>query len=148
MPREPELRYLQFTPQRPGDFIFIPHLLANAILTLDTGSPTILSGWDAATTTNQQIRIQALDEKTSGVRRGKWREIFRIKGLWALREWVLSPATGPQKSRERLQKHWQCWEKHNPDLINTLSIEGPVTNKKVKRRPPIHTKEFRSAHSS
>ena len=69
--------------------VYIPHLLAHAVLTLDTGSPTILSGWDAATTTNQQIINPTLDEYTFGVRRGKWREIFREKGLSALREWVL-----------------------------------------------------------
>ena len=40
-PRERESRYLQFTLQRPGDLIYIPHLLAHAVLTLDTGSPTI-----------------------------------------------------------------------------------------------------------
>ena len=88
--RERESRYLQFTLQRPGDLIYIPHLLAH-----DTGSPTILYGWDAATTANQQIIIQTLDEYTFGVRRGKWREIFRKKGLSALRECVFSPATGP-----------------------------------------------------
>ena len=61
-PRERESHYLQFTLQRPGDLIYIPHLLAHAVLTLDTGSPTILPGWDAATTTNQQIIIQTLDK--------------------------------------------------------------------------------------
>ena len=147
-PRERESRYLQFTFQRPGDLVYIPHLLAHAVLTLDTGSPTILSGWDAATTTNQQIIIQTLDEYTFGVRRGKWREIFREKGLVALRKWVFSPATGPQESKNRLVKHWQYWETHSPDLLNALSIEGPITSKKVKRRPPIQTKEFRSTHSS
>ena len=78
-PRERESRFLQFTLQRPGDLIYIPHLFAHAVLTLDTGSPTILSGWDAATTTNQQIIVQTLDEYTFGVRRGKWRENFRKK---------------------------------------------------------------------
>ena len=77
--REPETRYLQFSVQRPGDLIYIPQLLAHAVLNLDTGSPTILSGWDAATTTNQQIIIQILDEYTFGVCRGRWREIFRKK---------------------------------------------------------------------
>ena len=110
-PRERESRYLQFTFQRPGDLIYIPHhLLAHAVLTLDTGSPMILSGWDAATTTNQQNIIQTLDEYSFGVRRGKWREIFREKGLVALREWVFSPATGPQESKSKLVKHWQYWE--------------------------------------
>ena len=147
-PRERESRYLQFTLQHPVDLICIPHLLAHAVLTLDTGSPTILSRWDAATMTNQQIKIHTSDEYTFGVRRGKWREIFCTKGLSALREWVFSPATGPQESKNRLEKHWQYWKNYSPDLLNMLSIGGPVTNKKVKRRPPIHTKEFRSAHSS
>ena len=61
---------------------------------------------------------------------------------------MFSPATGPQESKEKLVKIWQYWEKLCPDLLNTLSIEGPVTNKKVKRRPPIQSKEFRSAHFS
>ena len=111
---------------------------------MDTGSPTILSGRDVATTTNQQIIIPTLDEYTFGVRR----EIFLEKGLVALRKWVLSPATGPQESKSKLVKHWQIWEKYSPGLLNTLSIEGPVTSKKVKRRPPIQTKKLRSAHSS
>ena len=82
------------------------------------------------------------------MRRGRWREIFREKGLSALGDWVFSPETGPQESKNRIEKHWQYWEKRIPELLNTLSIEWPVTSKKVKRRPPIHTKEFRSAHSS
>ena len=73
-PREREARYLQFTVQRPGDLIYIPRLLA-----LNTGSPTNLSGWDAATTSNQQFVFQTLHEYIFGVRRGKWREIFRKK---------------------------------------------------------------------
>ena len=115
---------------------------------MDTGSPTILSGWYATTTTNQQIIVQTLDEYTFSVRHGNWREIFRKQGLSTLRECVFSPATGPKENKERLEKHWQNWEKHTPDLLNTISIEGPVTNKKVNRRPLIQTKEFRSAHSS
>ena len=78
-PRERESRYLRFTLQRPGGLIYIPHLLVHAVLTLDTGSPTIFSGWDAATTSNQQVILQTLDEYAFGVRRGKWREIFRKK---------------------------------------------------------------------
>ena len=75
-PREREARSLHFTIQRPGDLIYLPHLLAHAVLTLATGSPTSSSGWGAATFTNQEIFIQTLDEFTFGVRRGKWREIF------------------------------------------------------------------------
>ena len=106
-PGEGESRYLQFTLQRPGDLIYIPHLLAHTVLTLDTGSPTILSGWDNATTANQQIIIQTLAEYIFGVRRGKWREIFREKVLVALREWVFSPTQGPQESKSKLVKHWE-----------------------------------------
>ena len=42
-PREREGRHLQFFIQRPGDLIYFSQLLAHAILTLDTGSLTILS---------------------------------------------------------------------------------------------------------
>ena len=69
-PQEHEARCLQFTIRRPGRLIFIPHLLAHAVLTVDTGSPTTLSGSDAATTSNQQIILQTLDEYTFSVRRG------------------------------------------------------------------------------
>ena len=103
-PREREARYLQFTLQRTGDLIYLPHLLAHAVLTLDTGSPTIFSRWDAATTTNQQNTIQTLDEYTLGVRLSEWREYFPEQGVSALREWVYSPATGPQESKEKLEK--------------------------------------------
>ena len=48
-PREREARYLRFTLQRAGNLIYIPHLLAQAVLTVDTGSPTVFSGWDAST---------------------------------------------------------------------------------------------------
>ena len=147
-PREREARYLQFTIQRPGDLIYVPPLLSHAVLTLDTGSPTILSGWDAASTSNQQIIIQTLDEYTFGVRRGEWRDILRKKGRGELRNWVFSPEKGPQEDKERLQKHWKYWEKHCPGLLNSLSIEAPVTHKKTTRRPPVQTKEFRAAHSS
>ena len=36
------------------------------------------------------------------------------KVLVALREWVFSPATGPQESKNKLVKHWQYWEKNSP----------------------------------
>ena len=104
-PRERETRFSQFTLQPPGDLIYISHLLAHAVLTLDNGAPTIFSGWDAATTTNQQIVIRTLHEHTFGVRRGNWRQILREKVLSAVRESVFSPATGPQESMERLGKH-------------------------------------------
>ena len=84
-PRERDARWLQFTLQHPGDLIYIPHLLAHAVLTLDTGSPRILSGWDAATTSNQLVILQTLDECFFDVRGGNWCELFRKKSLSALR---------------------------------------------------------------
>ena len=68
--REREALYSQFTIQRPAHLIYIAHLPAHAVLTLDIGSPAVLSGWDAAATSNQQINIQALDEYTVDVRHG------------------------------------------------------------------------------
>ena len=61
---------------------------------------------------------------------------------------LLSPGTGPPESKNKLVKQWQYWENYSLDLLNTLFIEGPFTSKKVKRRPPIQSREFRSAHSS
>ena len=143
-PREREACYLHFTIQRPGDLVYIPHLLAHAVLTLDTGSPTILSGWDAATTSNQRVILQTLDEYTFGVRRGKWREIFRNKRLSALREWVFSPSNGPQEIKEKLQ---------NTGIIGnsfplsyyypyTLNERFPV-KLKVIASPPLQSSELR-----
>ena len=86
--------------------MYILHLLAHAVLKLDTSSPTILSGWGTATTTNQQSEIQFLDENSFGVRRGRWCEFFCYKILSALREWVFSPAKSAQESQETLEKHW------------------------------------------
>ena len=40
-PREREKRFSHFTTRHTGDLIFVPHLLAHAILNLDTGSPII-----------------------------------------------------------------------------------------------------------
>ena len=65
----------------------------------------ILSVWDTATTSIQQVIVQTLDEYTFGARRGKWRGIFRKKVLSAIRVWVFSPSTGPQEIKDRLQKH-------------------------------------------
>ena len=88
-PRERESRVLELTFQQSGDLIYIPHLLAHAVLTLDTGSPTILSRRDAITTTNQRNVIETLVEYLFGVRRGRWLEVFRksfisITGMGAL----------------------------------------------------------------
>ena len=105
-PREREALCLRFILQRSGDLIYIPHLLAHAVLTVDAGSITFLSGWDAATTSNEQVVFQTLDEYTFGVRPGKCLGIFREKGLSAFREWVFSPSTGLQESRDKLQKQW------------------------------------------
>ena len=60
-PLERETRFIQIIIQCPGSWIYIPHPLVHAVLTSDTGSPTIVSTWDAATTTSQQILFQTLD---------------------------------------------------------------------------------------
>ncbi|MEO1764958.1 MAG: hypothetical protein AAFR83_24090 [Cyanobacteria bacterium J06629_18] len=120
-PRDKETRYLRVTIQRPGDLIYIPHLRPHAVLTIDTGKPAILSGWDACTIADVTIIKRLLDEFTLGVRRGTWRKIMRTKGREELRSWVFSPAVGPQESKEELQQHWTYWEKHCPELLATLS---------------------------
>ena len=74
--REREARFSRFTIQRPGILICIPHLLAHAVLTVDTVSPMNLSGWDTATTSDERVFIQMLDEYTFGVRRGLMARIF------------------------------------------------------------------------
>ena len=85
-----------------------------------------------------------MDEYTFGVRRGKWREIFRKKGLLALREWVFSPPTGPQESKETLQKQWKYWEQRSPQILSSLHIEQAVPRKiKSNRVPPIQSSELR-----
>ena len=143
-PCEREARYLRFTLQHPGDLIYIPHVLAHAVLVLDTRSPTISSGWDGATTSNERVILRTLDEYTFGVRRGKWREIFCEKGLSALREWVLSPSTGPQEIKVKLQKHWNYWEQHSLNLLSSLHIEKLVPRKiKSNRVPPVQSSELR-----
>ena len=135
--REREARYLRFTIQRLGDLIYIPHLLAHAVLIVYTGSPTILSRWDASNTSNQQVNLQTLDEYAFGVRRVRWREIFRKKGLWALREWVLTPSTRAQEIKDRLDKHWIYWQQHSPILLSSLHIETEVPVRlKVTAFPP------------
>ena len=64
---------------------------------------TTSTSLEAAITSNQRIFIPTLGEYAFGVRRGKWPGIFRTNGLSALCELVLSPVTGPKKSKERLQ---------------------------------------------
>ena len=87
---------------------------------------------------NQQIIIQILDEYTLGVCRGKWREIFRKKGLSASREWVFFPSTGPLESMDRLQKYWNYWEEHSFNLLSSLHVEKEVP-RKIKCNPPTRT---------
>ena len=121
-PRAKEASYLRFTIQRPGDLIFIPSLRPHAVLTVHTGKPTILSGWDACPTADVSILKRLLDEYTLGVRRGTWRRILRSRGREELRNWVFSPAVGPQECKEEIQAHWTYWEKHCPQLLASLSI--------------------------
>ena len=138
-PCEREARYLRFSIQRPDNLIYIHHLLVRAVLTVDTGLPTILSGCDSATTSNQQSILQTLVEYTFGVRRGKWRENFRKKDLSALPEWVFSPCTGPQESKDRLQKHCDYWEQHSSKILSSLHIENEVPRKIKSNRAPLCT---------
>ena len=78
------------------------------------------------------------------MRRGKWREIFCTKGLSALREWVFSPPTGLQESKEKLQKHWNYWEQHSLHLLSSLHIEKAVPRKiKSNRVPSLQSSELR-----
>ena len=80
------------------------------------------------------------------MRRGEWLEIFRKKDLSALREWVFSPSTGPQENKYRLQKHWNYWEQHSPNLLSSLHIEKAVPRKiKSNRVPPLQSSELRYA---
>ena len=121
-PRDKEANYLRFTIQRPGDLIYVPSLRPHAVLTLDTGKPTILSGWDASTIADSTIITRTLDEYIVGVRRGTWRKILRTQGREALRNWVFTPAVGPQASKEKLRKHWTYWETYCPHLLSNLSV--------------------------
>ena len=125
-PREPEALFLRFILQRPGDLIYIAHLLVHAVLTVDVGSITLSSGWDAADTSNEQVVFQTLDEYTFGVRPGKCLEFFREKGFSEFREWVFSLSTGLQESRDKLQKHWNYWEEHFPNLFLSSHIVKEV----------------------
>ena len=52
---------------------------------MDTGSPAMLSEWDAATTISQQHKFETLDEYNFELQRGIWREIFRTKASSTLR---------------------------------------------------------------
>ena len=140
--REREALYLCFTNRRPGNLI--PIFFAHVLLTVHTGSPTILSRWDAATASNHLVILQTVDEYTFGVRRGKWREIFRKKTLSALRELVFSPSTGLQESKDRLQKHWNYWEHQSPNFLLSLHIEKEIPRKiKINRVPLVRSSERR-----
>ena len=121
--KEKEANYLRFTIQRPGDLIYIPSLRPHAVLTLNTGKPTILSGWDASTIADTTIITTTLDEYNVRVRRGTWRKILRTQGREALRNWVFAPAVDPHASKEPLRKHWNYWETHCPHLLTNLSIQ-------------------------
>ena len=94
-PRDKEASYLRFTVQRPGDLIYIPSLRPHAVLTIDTGKPTVLSGWDASTIADSSIVIRTLDEYIIGLRRSSWRKILPTQGKDELQNWVFSPTVGP-----------------------------------------------------
>ena len=89
-----------------------------------------------------------MDECTCSVRRGKWLDFSRKKVLSAIREWVFSPTTVPQESRDRLQKHCNYWEQHSPILILSLHFEKDVPRKVKSNRvpPPVQSSELRYTH--
>ena len=97
-PREKESNYLGFTIQRLGDLNYIPNLRPHTVLTLDTGKPTILLGWDASTIADSTIIRRTLDEYIVGVRRGTWRKVLRTQGREELRNWVFAPVVGHEKN--------------------------------------------------
>ena len=115
-----ERSYLRFIIQRPGDLIYVPSLRPHAVLALDTGQPTILSGWDASTIADSTIITRTLDEYNVGVPRGTWTKILRTQAREALRNWVHAPAVGRRASKEQLRKHWTYWETYCPVLIYLL----------------------------
>ena len=94
-PREREASCPKFTIQRPGDLVFVPSLRPHALLTVDTGKPTILSGWDASIIADSTIIPRTLDKYNVRVRRGMWRKISRFQVREELRNWVFAPAVGP-----------------------------------------------------
>ena len=66
-------------------------------------------------------------------------------GLSALREWVFSRSTGPQESKDKLQRHWNYWEQHSPNLLSSLDIEQAVPRKiKRNRVAPVQSSELRN----
>ena len=57
---------------------------------------------------------------------------------------MFSPSNGPQESKEKLQKHWNYWEQHSPQLLSSLHIERAVPRKiKSNRVPPLPSSELR-----
>ena len=116
-PRDSKASYRKFTVQRPGDLIYFPSLRPHAVLTIDTGKLTILSGWDASTTADSSMLIRTLDEYNNGLRRGTWRKVLRTQGKNESRNWVFSPIVGPQASKKQLQQHWFYCGKHCPHLL-------------------------------
>ena len=120
-PRDKEAIYLMFTVQRPGDLSYIPSLRPHAVSTIDTGKPTILSGWDASTIADSFILIRTLDEYNIGLRRSTWRKVPRTQDKDELRNWVFSPTVGPQASKEQLQQHWLFRKTHCPHLLANLT---------------------------
>ena len=137
-------RYLRLTIQRPGDLIHIPHLPAHAVLTLDKvhqqlfldGAPLLHR--ISTSFFKRWMSILLVCVIVSGAK-------FSVKiGLSALHEWVFSPSTGRQESKEKLQKHWNYWEEHSLHLLLSLHIEKLVPRKiKCNRVPPVQSSELR-----
>ena len=87
-PRDKEARYLRFTVLRPGDLIYIRSSRPHDVLTIDTGKPTNLSGWDASTNIDSSFLIRTPDEYKIGLRRGTGPKALRTQGKDELQNWV------------------------------------------------------------
>ena len=94
----------EFTLQLTGGLIYISNPFAHAVSTLDTGSPTILFGCDAATSSNQQTVIQTWDKYALGVRGGKCCEIFSKKKFISTKRVVVFSRGKPSGRQGKVTK--------------------------------------------
>ena len=72
-----------------------------------------------------------------------WREIFPSKVLSRLWEWMFFPSRSTQESKEKLQKHWDFWERHCRSLLSFWLIEEKVRCKIESSRVPPLKSSFR-----
>ena len=103
---EKETRYTEFTLRCYSDSIHNCHIFPHVVLFLDSGLPTILSVWVAATATSQQIINQTLDKYTFGVRYCTWCKLFLLKKKCIrTTDWLYSPAESRIEYKILLQKY-------------------------------------------